>query len=254
MKGRIEVFDLILIIITIVGAIVGVLVGIRTQLKRPHILFSLFKKAEISIYNEENEEKISLLSAPIANEKKQYFGDVAKKVSALVLYRAPTNDGKLGLNASIDLPWLDSYGTRIRIVGQLKTEKDVQRALENYLFDRKERDIPQGRGEHLAVAYGIKKVNKLFLASNPPIEILLPPPKKRGKELWGCFLALEVAGENLASTVSDGTMIIADRWNNLTFPKKVTTLKTSSKIRNLLLRMGVGREVKVLGSKSHQED
>ena len=247
-------FDSILIIVPIVGAIVGVLVGIRTLRKRPHIIFSLFKKAEISIYNEENEEKISLLSAPIANEKKRYFGDTAKKVSAMVLYRAPTNDGKLGLNASISLPWIDFYGTRTRIVGPLKTEKDIQRALENHFFDRKERDIPQGRGEHLAVAYGIKKVNKLFLASNPPIEIPLPPPKKRGKELRVCFLALEVAGENLSSTVSEGTMIIADRWDNYGYPKKVTTLKTPSKIRNLLLRMGVGREVKVLGSESHQED
>jgi len=247
-------FDLILIIIPIVGAIVTVLVGMRTLRKRPHIIFSLLKKAEISIYNEENEEKISLLSAPIANEKKRYFGDTAKKVSAMVLYRAPSNDSKLGLNASIGLPWLDSYGTRTRVVGQLKTEKDIQRALENHFFDRKERDIPQGRGEHLVVAYGIKKVNKLFLASNPPIGIPLPPPKKRGKELHSCFLALEVAGENLSSTVSGGTMLIVDSWDNFTFPKKAITVKTPSRIRNLLLRMGIGREVKVLGSKSHRED
>jgi len=244
----------IITIITVTGTIIAVFIGIRTLLKSPHITFSLFKKAEISIYNQENEENITLLTAPIANEKKRYFGDTAKKVSAMVIYRAPFNDNQLGLNASISLPWLDSYGIRTRIVGKLISEKDIKRALENHFFDRKDRDIPQGRGEHLAVAYGIEKVNKLFFASNPPIEIPLPPPKKRGTDFTVCPLRLEVAGENLSSTVSEGTVIMANSWNNLAVPKKVTTIKTPSKIRNLLLRMGIGREVKVLGSKNHQED
>ena len=139
--------------------------------------------------------------------------------------------------------------------------KRKQRALKrhpkgskNHFFDRRERDIPQGRGEHLVVAYGIEKVNKLFFASNPPAEIPLSSPKKRRIDFTVCPLRLEVAGENLSSTFSEGTVIIANSWNNLTIPKRVTTIMTPSKIRNLLLRIGIGREVKVLGGKNHQED
>lgn len=141
-------FDLITIIVSIFGisgAIITVIVGIRTLRKRPRITFSL-KKVEISLNAQEHEEKVTLLLAPVGNEKQRFTGDVAKKVSGMVLYRAPIDDGTVGLNASIDLPWIKtSFGASIRTVKQLKSEEDIQLALEEHLFDRKERDIPQGR-------------------------------------------------------------------------------------------------------------
>lgn len=241
-------------IIGITGGVIGAFVGLRALLRKPHIIFSLPKKAKISFYNEENEENITLLMAPVANKKKLGFGDVAKKVSAMVIYRAPADDNKWRLNANIDLPWLKSFGTRTKIVGQLNSEEDIRKALEDHLFDRKEREIPQGRGEHLAVAYGVEKTDKLFLASNPPIGIPLPPPKKRQTAYTSCPFRLEVAGENLSSTVSEGTMIVGNSWNNWSIPEKVTTLWTPSRFRNILLCLGFGREVKVLGSKTSRED
>lgn len=252
-------FDWITVIVGIIGVIgsaIGAFVGLRTLLKKPHIVFSLPKKAEISLYNEESDENLTLLMAPVANKKKLGFGDVAKKVSAMVIYRAPVDDKKVGLNANIEVPWLKSFGSRTKIAGQLNSEEDIGRALEDRLFDRKERDIPQGRGEHLAVAYGIEKTNKLFLASNPPIEIPLPSPKKQqmGFRMSACPLRLEVAGENLSSTLSEGTVIVGDSWKNWGFPERVETMWTPSRLRNLLLRLGFGREVKILGSKTSHED
>jgi hypothetical protein len=46
-------------------------------------------------------------------------------------------------------------------------------ALEKHLFERKETNIPQGRTCALAVAFGIEKTNKMFFASNLPIELTL---------------------------------------------------------------------------------
>jgi hypothetical protein len=189
-----------------------------------------------------------LLTAPIANEKK-VFGDTARKVSGLILYRVPEDENPFGPSASSEIPWIGFYGTQVRVNGQLKSDKDIQSALESSVFDRKERDIPQGRGEHLVVAYGIEKANKLFLASNPPIEIPLPPLNEKGMKLHTCSLRLEVAGENLESTVSDGTMIVADSWNNIGVSSEIKTLRTPSKIKNLLIRMGIGQDAKILGRK-----
>lgn len=235
-------------ILAVIGTLITIFLGVRTLLRRPHIIFSLFEKAEISMYNEEDEVKITLVSDPIANEKKFWIGNTAKKTSVFVRYRAPS-DNQLGLNTSIDIPFLNTYGTRTKIVDHLKSLEDIQNALEKHFFDRNKRDIPQGRGEYVAVAYGIQKTNQLFIASKPPIEIPLPLPEKRGKELRVCFLRLEIAGDNIPSTTSDGTMIVGDSWNNLSWPTKIETLMSGNKFENLLLRLGIGRKVKVLGSK-----
>lgn len=233
---------------TVAGTGIALFVVISALGKKPHIVFSLFNKTEITLHNQKTKEKVTLLTAPVANEKK-VFGDTAKKVSGLVLYRVPENENPFGPSASSEIPWISFYGTQVRVNGQLKSDRDIQSALEDYLFDRKERDIPQGRGEYLVVAYGIEKVNKLFLASNPAIEIPLPTLKEKGTKLHTCSLRLEVAGENLKSTVSDGTMIFADSWNNIGVPSEIKTLRTPSRIKNLLIRIGIGRDAKILGRK-----
>jgi hypothetical protein len=246
-------FELVPVIVMITAGIITASVGLRTLLKGPHITFSL-QKADFCLYNREHEERISLLLAPVANKKQRFFGETAKKVSASVIFRAPCDGERLGLNASAGLPWMKSFGSRQKIVEQLRSEEDIQSALEDHLFDRTERDIPQGRGEYLIVAYGIEKTNKLYLASNPPIEIPLPPHVKALKKpkivFTGCFFRLEIAGENLPSTLSEGSVIFGDSWSNWSFPAKVTTIRTPSKFRNLLLRLGIRQEVKVLQSKN----
>lgn len=249
-------FDLILVMfstIGAIGAIVAIIIGIRTLLKHPFIFFNLFKRTEITIYNGREEEKIALLSAPIGNKKKRFFGDTAKKISVNVLYYAPSKDGKVRPHSN-EIPWLYSYGTRIEIEGTLRTRRDIQKALEKHFFNREKLDIPQGRGEHLAVAYGIEKSNKMFLATNPPIELPLPPHQNRWKVMHSYTLALEVAGENLPSSQSRSTVLFAFNWNNFSVPKRVTAIYTPNKIRNFLLSIGIGREKKVLGSDSNQED
>jgi hypothetical protein len=251
MFESIPIIELIPIIIGIIGAAIGASVAVRSWLKGPHVTFSL-EKAAFSLDAQGHDENIALLMAPVANKKKRFIGDAAKRVSGLVLYRAPVNDEKFGLNAAVGLPWLKPFGTRTRLDKQLKSEEDIQQALEEHLFDRLERDIPQGRGEYLAVAYGVAKTNRLFLASNPPIEIPLPPPEKVPMVLTSCFLRLEVAGENVPSTLSEPTVIVAGDWKNWQCPKAVTTIRTPSKFRNLLLRMGFHRKVKVLESKTRQ--
>lgn len=153
----------------------------------------------------------------------------------------------------IGLPWLESFGTRTRVFEQLESEEDILRALEAHLFERKDMDIPQGREKYMAVAYGIEKTDKLFLASSPPIEIPLPPPEKRQEMFTSCPLRLEVAGENFQSTYSEGTVIIANSWVNWSIPSEVRTIMTPSKIRNLLIRIGFGRKVKVIDVKTNNK-
>ena len=242
-------FELVYIIVGTIAAIIGATVGLRTLLKHPHITFSL-QKVDFCLCSRGCEERISLLLALVVNKKRRFFGEIAKKVSASVIFRAPSDDEWPGLNASAGLPWMRPFGSRQKIAEQLKSEEDIQQALENHLFDRTERDIPQGRGECLIVAYGVEKTNKLYLASNPPIEIPLPhtvkAPSKPKIVLTGCFFRLEIAGENLPSTLSEGSIILGNSWNNWSVPSKVITIRTPSKLRNLLLRLGICREVKVL--------
>ena len=66
-------------VITVASTITAIFLGIRTLSKGPHITFSLFKKAEISIYTEDNEENITLLTAPIGNKKKAFLVKQLKK-------------------------------------------------------------------------------------------------------------------------------------------------------------------------------
>lgn len=160
------------ILITAIGAsasIAAIIIATRTFLKGPRITFAL-KKTDISFYNQKNTENVALLIAMIANPKRWFWGDTAKKLSVMVLYQAPSDEDWPGLNASIDLAWLKPSQARIRIDEQPESKEDFQGILENYLFEHTEKDIPQGRGECVAVAYGIERLNKLFLASNPPIE------------------------------------------------------------------------------------
>jgi hypothetical protein len=238
------------ILITAIGAcasITALIIVARTLFKGPRVTFSL-KKTDISFYNQENTENITLLFAPIVNPKRWFLGDTAKKLSGLVLYRAPSDENWPGLNASIGLPWLKTFEIRIRIDEQLKSKEGFQKTFETCLFDRKEKDIPQGRGECLAVAYGVERLHKLFLASDPSIEIPLPSGTDP-QTFNATWLRLEVAGENLKSSQSEGTMILARDWKNWTYPTAVMTLYTPSKLRNLLLLLGFGRKKKVLESK-----
>lgn len=249
-------FDLILFWIPIgaaIAGIIGLVVKILTLRKRPHIFFSLFNRAEISIYNEEDEERISLVTAPIGNEKKRFFGETAKKVSAMLIYEAPSGERQYSNICNLNLPWVvGSYPPRIKTKSPLKSERDIQKALEQKLFDWKERDIPEGRGDHLVLAYGIEKGNKVFFATKPAIGIPLPSTKKRGAQFTVAFLRLEVAGENLASTLSNFTFIMASKWDDINVPTNLIKVSTPSRLRNFLLRIGLCREVKVLGYKNQQ--
>jgi hypothetical protein len=224
-------------IVGIVTFIVGIF-ALRHYLKKPHIKFSSYR-ADVSLSNDEKEERITLLLAHIINEK-QSLGDTAKGVTGCVLYRAPGVNHGIGLNASAGLPWSKSFSKNIKTDNKLQSEQDIQNALENILFNRIAKDIPQGRGETLAVAYGIELTNKMFLASIIPIEFPLPKSSKNQKIMHGCFIRLEVAGENLPSTMSDGTVIIGDSWTNWTFPAEITKIRTSNRFENLLLRLGIG--------------
>ena len=227
---------------------VTILVGLRTFRRGPHIGFAL-DKTELFFDNPKDTQNVTLLIAYISNKKRRFLGDTAKKLSGRVLYRTPSKDNWPGLNATACLPWLRPSLAHVRINEKLRLDKDFQRVFETQLFERTEKDIPQGRGEVLAVAYGIEKTNKLFFASSPPIEVPLPTSVKHKEVLTHCSLRLEVAGENLSSKCSEGTVIVAKNWKEWSYLVTVSTLHTPSRIRNLLLRIGIGRKVKVISSK-----
>lgn len=233
-----------------IGVVVTLIVGIRSLFRRPQIRFNLFDRAKITLYNESTTQRLFIISAPIANTKKGFFGDSAKKTIGMIHYRAPTEEENdfVGLNTAISLPWLNNYSQKIKVSGKLDTEEEIREALEKTLFDRTENNIPQGMGNHLAVAYTIEKTNKMFLASNPPIQIEFPKYKKNRTQFAMCSLRLSIAGENIPSTISKGTFIMANRWDNFTVPEKIVTEKTPSKIRNFLLRLGIGKNQEILGN------
>jgi len=241
-------FDIVSVVVTLISiaaAIIGVALGILI-LKKPHITFTL-DKSSVSLVNEEKEEEtLSLLWAIVANKKKLYLGDAAKNITACALYRAPANDNSIGLNFSNGLPWLETFTAHTKISQKLSSYEDVQNALEQHFFIRKETDLPQGRATGLAVAYGIKSINRIVLATKPPIEIPLPNPDRPQEAFTGCFLRLEVAGENLASTQSEGTFIMAKDWENWSVPSKVETTRSSNILENALLRIGFHRRKKVI--------
>lgn len=241
-----DIVSVLVTVITVAASIIGVVLGI-VILKKPHITFALHKSI-VSLVNEEKEEEtLSLLWASIANKKKLYLGDVAKNITVCVLYRAPASDNSVGLNFSNGLPWsLETFTPRTKISQKLSSCEDVQNALEQHFFMRKETDLPQGRATGLAVAYGIKSINKIFLATKPPIEIPLPNPDRPQEAFTGCFLRLEVAGENLASTQSEGTFIMARDWKNWSVPSKVETIRSSNILENALLRIGFRRRKRVI--------
>jgi hypothetical protein len=244
--------DFIVSIIAATGSIIGIVLAIRSWRKKPHVRF-LIQRADFTLFNNQKEENVSLLLCRIFNQK-HFFGDAAKKVSGRVIYKAPTDDFESGLDAFAGIPWGKTFHDKFRIEMNLNSEEDVINAIETALFRRTSVDIPEGRGDTLIVAYGIQISNKLYLASDPSIEIPLPEalelslerPLKRRAVMTCCPLRVEIAGENLPSTVSEGTMIFGSDWNNWTYPAKVETVKTPSVFLNFLLRLGIGKETKVI--------
>ena len=89
-------------------------------------------------------------------------------------------------------------------------------------------------------------MNKLFLATDPPVEILLPSSKKSQVAFTACPFRLEVAGENIPSTFSEGSMIFGNSWNNWTIPKEIRTRRLDKKIK-------LGKKVKVIDVKERKE-
>lgn len=248
-----EMLDSAIVIITIFGTIIGIIVAIIKILsiqKSPHIFFPYFKHSEITFSNGKNEEKISLMIAPIGNRRRRFFGDVAKKISVMLIYEAPDEKGAFSHLGNLSLPWVsNSYRPKIVTENPLNSSIDIQKTLEKNLFHWKERDIPQGRGENVIVAYGIEKTNKIFFATKPALEIILPKDREKKKGLV-CIMArlrLEIAGENLPSTLSNFTCILASNWNDMNYPEKITLVKTPNKLRNFLLRLGFRKDVKLLG-------
>lgn len=243
-------FDTALIILSLVGTIIGLFAGIRTLFKKPKIDFSLDKKI-ITMSNDKKEQKIALLIAKIGNKRRRLLGDVAKGITSCVLYRAPIEDDYIGLNSSIGLPWLENFESITKVSEDLETPDEIVKALEKNLFEREEIDLPQGRARALAVAYGIESTNKLYLASNPAIEIPLPRNDVEKRAIFSvCFFRLEIAGENLPSTNSKGgSCILANSWTNWTFPSKIETTHSTNKFNNFLLGIGIGRRTKVIKTK-----
>jgi hypothetical protein len=208
--------------IAIIGGTVAAIAGIRVLFKKPEIIFSL-KRNDIELINENQVVKISLLTGLIGNKKRFFLGDIAKKVTGSIMIRSPPNDDWPGLDTGVYLPWMKPYGENVKIDGQLSTEEDIQKALEINLFSRTEKDIPQGRGETLAVIYGVETFNKMYVASNPPIEIPLPESSEVSWRMQGIFFRLEVVGENLPSTMSKASVIFSDSWTHWSVPAKMTT-------------------------------
>jgi hypothetical protein len=249
-----DIFSVTVAIIGLVASIITVIAGFYV-FRKPHLSFIL-DKAIFSLTNGASEKAdISLLLALVSNMKRRFLGDTAKSVTACLFFRSEPVTGKsMGLDSSIGLPWLENFAVTNKIPEKLTSQEDIMNALEKHLFERKETNIPQGRGRGLAVAFGIEKTNKMFFASDPPIEITLPPPNQPRVAFHAVFLNLEIAGENLASRQEAGTLLMVKNWNEWTIPTKVEKLSTPSIWKNMLLNFGIGRKQKVIKVKMEESD
>lgn len=249
-----DIFSVTVAIIGLVATIITAITGFYV-FRKPHSSFTL-DKANFSLTNDAKEgANISLLFAQVSNEKRQFLGDVAKNGTACLLYRSePDNEKSMGLDSSIGLPWLENFTVSNKIPEKLTSQEDIMNALEKHLFERKGTDIPQGRGRGLAVALGIEKTNKMFFASNPPIEIILPSPNQTQVPFHGVFLNLEIAGDNFASKQEAGTLLMVKNWNEWGVPSNVETLFTSSIWKNVLLNLGIGRKQKIIKVKMEENN
>jgi len=242
----VDIFSVTVAIIGLFFTIIAVITGFYV-FRKPHLSFIL-DKTDFSLTNQvEEKANISLLLAQVSNKKRQFLGDAAKNATVCLLYRSePVNEKSMGLDSSIGLPWLENFAISNKIPEKLTSQEDVLSALEKHLFERGETDIPQGRARTLAVAFGIEKTNKIFFASNPPIELTLPSASQPQAPFTGVFLNLEIAGENFSSTRESGTLLMMKNWNEWTIPSKVETLSTPRTWKNMLLLLGIGRKQKVI--------
>jgi hypothetical protein len=150
----IEVLTNIYTILFVVG--LGTLIGLfqlRSYVRKPDIHISL-GRGKLSIQDSTKSIQVSLLLAFVIN-RKSFFGDYAKQISVNLLYRTPINDGEIGLNSIIGLPFLKEAGADNFFSNIIQNDKDVVTNLEATYFQRLKVDIPQGRSETIVVAYRI---------------------------------------------------------------------------------------------------
>lgn len=229
----------ILPIVGVLSVIVGIIEGVRRMTKGPHLTF-LLQRADTVVSSNGFSQGVSFLLAYVHNEKRRLIGDVARKITVRALYNVRLENNKDVATAAADLPWLKSFEKDLKLLQQPKSEKDLIREFEENFFQRIKVDIPQGREEILAVLFGLEQSNKLYLASNPPVELPLPKKANQSVVLTSHALGLDAAGDNLPSTFSKPIMIIAESWNNWSYVKESRLISTPSAFRNLLLRLRIG--------------
>lgn len=236
-----EEISVIVGIASLIAAVITIAISI-SHIRKPRIIFKL-QRANITLTSKGRKEGVSFLVAHVIN-KKGLFGDAAKDVNVKIVYKVkPNSEDDDRTTASTDLPWIRPTTDTVPIEQHLKTEKDLLKAVKTTFFDWSSHNIPQGRDEIVAVAFGIERSNKLFLASDNRIEM---PIAKDARRLNFIPICLEVAGSNVSSQLSKSTMILAGGWNNWTFPEKAVLVHTPSRLRNLLLRLGFKEETKFI--------
>ena len=236
-------YNIYTIVIVIGLATLLSLLELRKNIRKPKIHMSL-GRAKLSIRDNTKSVKISLLLANVWN-KNSFFGDFAKQISVNLLVHEPINEGEI-VQISTGLPFLKEVGAETYSSNEIQSEKDIIEQLEATYFQRSKNEIPQGRGETLVVAYGIEFGNKLFFASNPPMEIPLP---KNDEKQWHMRLKpfnLEVAGENLASLQMDGNQIMFEGWDKWSYMNSEEIIHTPSKFQNFLIQLGFKKKIKLL--------
>lgn len=232
----IGVEDLTLVLTSIIVLIA--LVSLLVQLKRPHITFSLIHSRLPVHLNGKLLKELDILAASVVNQKGR-LGDSARGIRCALMRNAIDLDRNALGTFYHELPWTRDHTDEIRVTKIPQTETDFAKLLEAGLFTRDPLTLPQGHGAVVAIAYRIKDGSRILYASRRPVESDIPPEEKKG--LWVPF-RIEVAGENLPSTVSNPSFLTVFRGQPWTVPESSRLQFSPSKLRNSLLRLGIQTE------------
>ena len=216
-----------------VVAAVAAIVGLLIARKHPNLDFRLMH-AILPVSSGGQITEVSMLIVRMDN-KKRTFGDSARDVRTNILYPGTIEGDQQLHKIRSPLPWIRNYPTEVPVNGAPEAD-DYPSILENNVFDRTPRMIPQGQDSIAIVSYSIKKYKRIYHATNPPAPLRIPPHERI---MPMNPFQLEISGSNVPSTTSDPTMMMVTIAGDWTVPESVKELAGPHVFRNLLLSVGI---------------
>jgi hypothetical protein len=224
--------------LTLVAVISGVvaagaaLVVIPLMLRGPRLTFGLiYGVLPLTIGNLAKE--IRFLMVQVENNKR-WLGDSARDVQCSLL-NSVTMDGIPGVRGIANpLPWVKDYPDEVKL--PKAPSGDFADLLEPNVFERGPKNIPQGHSRVAVVLCAIKDGRQVYFAASHPIHLRIP---EDDRQMVLTPMLLEVAGDNVPSTRSEGTVVMTTPTGDWTVPNSVRLLSSPNKLQSFGMKIGI---------------